>query len=298
MNYELGINFIVTYYNEHKYLDASIDSILNSINEFKKTYGSQLKCEIVISDDNSKEKQTTNVLERQKDKSKFITIIRRSENIGVSKNRNLAISECKNRYKYIFVLDSDDKIDENYIPELWNYILNDYDLIYSDDLILDNKGNPVGYNYRTNIYDIEFLKNPFTKANIPSCILLKREKFEEIGGYDETNKLTNGSEFYLPESIDLVLTLIAYYSTDLKWFKINKPHYIKTNFKNTKDRLTGKVLSFPNKSFSNIYLYKKHHKIWNEKILKKYNFKLQKPPLYDKYECLFEEPKTYKKIGF
>lgn len=99
------VSVIVPVYNTEKYLSACLDSILNQ------TYTNM---QIILVNDGSTDKSGSIIDEYKKKDSRILVV--HKENGGVSSARNEGIKHVKG--KYIFFVDSDDTIDEQYIELL------------------------------------------------------------------------------------------------------------------------------------------------------------------------------------
>lgn len=131
------VSIILPVYNGSKYLKRCINSIL------KQTYEN---IELIVIDDGSKD-NSLEIINSFKDKRlKVFT----QKNMGVAKTRNKGISLSKG--EYIFFVDNDDYLDENYIKTYMSYRENDvviggYKRRNEDKIILDK----------------HILNNPFSK---------------------------------------------------------------------------------------------------------------------------------------
>ena len=117
MNCETSI--IVPNYNNGKYLQACIESIL--IQDYK-------NYEIIVIDDNSQD-ESLKILENYKLNPK-LKVLKLNKNKGPSFCRNIGIRISKG--KYIAFLDSDDYWEPNKLSTQINYIKkNSYDFTYT-----------------------------------------------------------------------------------------------------------------------------------------------------------------------
>lgn len=140
MSGNVKISVIVPLYNEEKYVDKCIESILNqSFKDF----------EAIIIEDCS----TDNSLEKAKkwsEKDDRIRLIQHEKNMGLSLTRNQGMDESVG--EYIVFLDSDDWIEENHLYNLYRTITannadvvgtgyKEYDASYNlrKDYVLFNK---------------------------------------------------------------------------------------------------------------------------------------------------------------
>ena len=93
---KLKISVIMAAYNSAKYLDESIDSILNQT--FK-------DFEFIIINDASTD-DSLKILQRIQEKYKKIILVNNEKNIGPAASRNIGFRMAKG--KYIAILDADD----------------------------------------------------------------------------------------------------------------------------------------------------------------------------------------------
>lgn len=107
------ISVVVPCYNAAKYIQKTLDSILNqSINDI----------ELIVVDDGSKD-DTIKVVEGILEGSKIMYRVISKDNGGVSSARNVGLKNSQGRY--IYFLDSDDYIEDN-MMELMTKQLDDY----------------------------------------------------------------------------------------------------------------------------------------------------------------------------
>lgn len=159
------VSIIIPCYNYGKFLDKAVDSVLNqTFQDF----------EIIIINDGSTDDYTNKLLSNyQKPKTKVITI----QNSGVSKARNIGISEAQG--EYIFPLDADDYIEREYLEKA--------------SKILDEKSNvgivtanhrKVGAKHYTTIYTYNF-PDILVNNTIHNSSLFRKSDWEKIKGYKE-----------------------------------------------------------------------------------------------------------------
>ena len=95
-NNDPNISIIMSVYNSERYLKEAIESILNQ------TY---TDFEFIITDDSSTD-SSLRILEKYKNNDERITLIRNSENVGLTVNLNRMMDLA--RGKYIARMDADD----------------------------------------------------------------------------------------------------------------------------------------------------------------------------------------------
>lgn len=157
------VSVIIPVYNVEKYLSACLDSVINQ------TYKN---LEIILVDDGSTDNSLKICENYQKIDSRIKFV--HKKNGGVSSARNLGLKKCHG--KFIYFIDSDDRIDKNAISELVKKIGN-YSLAVCEYSKVDNnKLVHVKYNLDHDMTKKEFYSN-----------ILSDDKF---GGY-LWNKLYN-----------------------------------------------------------------------------------------------------------
>lgn len=165
-----GISIIITCYNCERYIEECINSIINL--NIKNPY------EIIIVDDNSSD-NSQKILEKY-DKNKSIKIFYNTDNFGVQKSRNLGIKFAK--YKYIMVIDGDDKLKkrtdkqkETYIDEAINALEKNENIAFVQG-IWEMFGEATGYTITTYPLTEELIVN---KHHVQTSII-HRKKDEAI----------------------------------------------------------------------------------------------------------------------
>ena len=239
------VSVIIANYNNHKYLEQCINSVL------AQTYDN---IEIVVVDDCSTD-DSLSLLRQYEEKYSNVKVFVNEQNLGVTKTRMNAISKATG--DYITVLDPDDYYVCN------DKILNEMNLIskfkteYNEDIIAFSKYNRVDINgvfqfsftdraeiQTGDISDLFFLR----KKYIPIFYLMSRQQYDSIGGYDE--------QIPIYEDHDLSLKLASkyeFYYTGCEGFAV---------------RYTQKGLSSAHISHHNkwlIYIYKSNFHLLKKK---------------------------------
>lgn len=181
------ISVVMPTYNREQMLEDSINSVLNQ------TYRD---FELIIVDDGSID-NTDKLVKNIKDKR--IKYIKNSTNVGAAEARNIGVKSAKG--DYIAFHDSDDLWKMNHLEVETEYLeKNDVDMvcayyIYQDkkgDLYqIPQKGNEKIINQNYFCYWLEF------PSCSPETMLIKKDKFMEVGGFNSDLKNFEDYEFSL-----------------------------------------------------------------------------------------------------
>lgn len=170
-DYNPLISIIIPVYNaKAEDLETCIESALNQ------TYNN---FEICISDDNSTNDETINVLKKYENNEK-IKIFYRKENGMISKNMNSAIKIASG--EFIGFLDNDDILDKNalyyVVKELNNN--NKIDLIYTDEDKMDENGRLCDPNFKPDWSPDTLLSMNY----ICHFTVIRKKILEKVGMFD------------------------------------------------------------------------------------------------------------------
>lgn len=111
--YKYKFSFVMPIYKVEKYLDEAVQSILNQ------TIGFERNCEIIFINDGSPDNSEEICLKYKKLYPNNIKYIKQ-ENMGVSSARNRGLEEVEG--KYVSFLDSDDKLSESTLEEVFRFM--------------------------------------------------------------------------------------------------------------------------------------------------------------------------------
>ncbi|MEA3329938.1 MAG: glycosyltransferase family 2 protein [Nanoarchaeota archaeon] len=186
------ISVIIPVYNEEKYLEVAVKSVLNQTDQ---------DFEIVIINDASTDK-TKLIAEELVKKDSRIRLINHSVNKFRAAALNTGIKNSKG--KYICFLDGDDLYIKDKLEKQSNFLDNnlDIDMIYSDFIIFDEKTERINKSIEFKISPRETLKKAskiklgltpphklidiFNEGKIiPSCSPMIRKKVFEKVRFDE-----------------------------------------------------------------------------------------------------------------
>jgi len=171
------VSVIIPNYNNSKYLNECLDSVLNQ------TYGN---FEIVIVDDCSTD-NSLEILQEYSSKHDRIKLIQNKKNQMVSKTRHIGIENSKG--EYLTTLDSDDLyVDKNKIEEEMDLILSKGNNIIAYSGIV--RINKTGEKTKTvmnnrNAKEGNIFKEIITRnCAIPRDFTFSKKLYYEVGGYD------------------------------------------------------------------------------------------------------------------
>lgn len=192
------LSIIIPTYNRPEKLQKSIHSIKSSSPE---------KVEVIVCDDNSSpesQKQSNLIINEAKNELPFnIVFLQNYKGKGVSGARNSAIE--KSSGEWILFLDDDDELTENYIDIILDEIqFKKVDFIWSDLFFRYSKDSLAKRRFiipdQTN--NLERLYREVISLGISYGVCLKKSKFLECGGFNES--------FQVGEDTELILNLMKH----------------------------------------------------------------------------------------
>tara|TARA_B100000427_G_C15308669_1_gene507289 strand:- start:100 stop:756 length:657 start_codon:yes stop_codon:yes gene_type:complete len=187
-------------YNDELTIEKSIESIINQ------TYK---ELELLIIDDASSD-ESLKVINKYKNKYKFIKVFKNENNKGLTYSLNKLIKDSEG--EYIARQDSDDESMPNRIMEQITTVeKNNLDFCSSRALVKNSNKKIPGVSYYLPIRKVMKVKNPF----IHGTLFIKRKVLDEVGLYDE--------KFYYAQDYKLMRDLL---NRKYKYKIINKPLYL------------------------------------------------------------------------
>jgi len=176
INHRPTVSVYTCAYNAEKTIGKAIQSVIAQ---------KYTDWEYIIVDDGSDDDTSKIILEQPKRCSNFIKVMRNSENIGLAKSSNQAISYTKG--KYILRLDADDELMPDALEIMVEEIEEDNDvgIVYSDCWEVDLMNEP---SYYYHFHD--------DKHENIGCALVKRAIWEEIK-FNGDLEYADGLDFYL-----------------------------------------------------------------------------------------------------
>lgn len=169
------ISVIIPFYNDKKYIEQSINCVLNQTFPYY---------EIIIVDDGSKDEESLKKLEEIERIDKRIKVFHK-ENEGLAATRDFGANKSANSAKYLFFLDSDDLIEDTYLEcAYWTLETNnEASWAYTDSLGFE--GNEYLWN---KWFDSEKMKK---QNDLVATSLIRKEVFFKVKGYELREKSVN-----------------------------------------------------------------------------------------------------------
>lgn len=169
----IDISIIIPCYDHGIYIREAIESV--------KAYKAD-NYEIIIVNDGSTDSYTLKVFSELENEGNFI-LHQENKGLGAARNNGIKISKGK----YILLLDSDNKIK----PE---YIIKGISLLDQNKNLAVIYGKPLYFGTHKRSWPVQdFSLEKLTIFNfIDACSVLKKEAWEQVGGFDE--HMVNGYE--------------------------------------------------------------------------------------------------------
>ena len=182
---------VITTFNDAEYLKRSIPSVINQTSKPK---------EIIIIDDGSSDNQAKEIVDSFHNHTDISIILKKKKNGGPSSARNVGIKLAKG--EFILFLDADDELLKNSLKwreELLESLDQNYASIYCSKIkLIDNKRK-----IKEKIFETDGKLNVRLigrNNGIPGQIthhLFRRDKVNEVNGYNESLKFNEDFEFLL-----------------------------------------------------------------------------------------------------
>jgi glycosyltransferase involved in cell wall biosynthesis len=171
------VSVCIPAYNAELFIQETLESVLEQ---------DYPNLEVIVSDDNSKDRTASIVREFGKDK---INLISQSKNLGMSGNWNAVIRASSG--KYFVKLDADDLIDPSYISNQVEVLEENPELVFAHCAcrLIDVNGKLMGY--ERSIHG-SFIRDGLSEwpryvlgAKAVNIVIIRRDAFDLTGGYDE-----------------------------------------------------------------------------------------------------------------
>ncbi len=221
------LSLLVTVYNREKYVAATIDSVLASrFTDF----------ELIIVDDRSSD-TSPDIIESYLAKDSRIRFIRNEKNLGDYGNRMKAASMAVG--KYIKYLDSDDLL----YPHTLDVMADAMEQFPDSVLGLSHNVSEDDKPYPWQLLPIEAFQKQFLGRGCfgcgPSGAIIRRDKFQESGGFDKSWGVLSDTELWLRLSARNPIVLLP---PGLIWWRRHEDQeFSKGNAKETYLRLGFKL---------------------------------------------------------
>ncbi len=203
------VSVIIPTYNYGKYIEKAIDSV------FAQTYRD---FEIIVVDDGSTDNTREIIETRYKDKVRYFY----QKNKGAPAARNKGIKES--RGEYLAFLDADDWFAPENLKYKVKVLDNNTDIgwIYSDWYYIDEKGEIIDkasnrYSFHDRKLEGDISSELFSGGNYitTDSVLLRKQCFEKVGGFDEILPAFQDYELWLRVSlcfeVNFINEVLVYY---------------------------------------------------------------------------------------
>jgi glycosyltransferase involved in cell wall biosynthesis len=190
------VSVIIPTYNSENFIRYTLDSIINQ----------KLKpSEIIVVDDCSSDDTYNIILKYAELYKNLIKVYRNASNMGISYSRNFG-TRCSSK-NYIIFMDHDDIAETDLIFKEYNQLINlkeksvgKFILVYSSYIQIDEKGQIISDIIKgkqvepDEVLGYEFVRNFIITV---SGVLLKKDLFLSIGGFDEKLKYSQDWDLWL-----------------------------------------------------------------------------------------------------
>ena len=164
------VSVVIPCFNHGAYLSDAINSIL------QQTYKNY---EIIVVNDGSTESATINVLNNLTSPN---TTVLNKENGHLASARNFGIKNSK--ADFILLLDADDKFESTFLEKSVNILLNNHKVGFVSCYYKYFDGSDLLLNYS----ESGGIEKYLVKNNNVACALIRKEIWEQVGGYNENYK--------------------------------------------------------------------------------------------------------------
>ncbi len=174
MNLNLLVSIIIPCYNAEKYIEKTIQSVLNQ------TY---TNWELIVVNDGSSDNSKQIIEDLASNENRLL--VYNKKNTGVSDSRNYGLE--KSQGEFIAFLDADDIWHNEYLEKQIDILLStNSTLSYTATKLIDEFGNELNKQIRgeNNPQLNDFLVQKFNYNTNPSGIVYKRSCFEKVSGFD------------------------------------------------------------------------------------------------------------------
>ena len=169
------ISVVIPFYNDKKYIEQSLNSVLNQTFPYY---------EILIIDDGSKDEESLKKLDEVAKQDNRIKVFHK-ENEGLAATRDYGASKSVESAKYLMFLDSDDLLEPTFMEcAYWTLETNkDAAWAYSDS---------IGFDADSYTWNKWFDSEKMKKENeLVSAAMVRKSDFNAVGGYGLREKAVN-----------------------------------------------------------------------------------------------------------
>lgn len=176
---ELLVSIIMPFFRQDEFLLEAVESItLQTFNRW----------ELIVVDDGSDRRSAGDILQSIAAKTDRIRVLRHDKNLGVSAAKNSGVAASKGAL--LLPVDSDDILEPDYLEKTIKTLsCSNSDGVYTDFLMFGAE-NSIKC---TDTYPLRILSGWFP----PNPVLMKREVFDEVGGYDLNFDLGEDACFWI-----------------------------------------------------------------------------------------------------
>lgn len=175
------ISIVLPVYNGEKYLEESIQSVINQ------TYRNW---ELIIVDDCSTDK-TSDISKRYVELDSRIKYYKNEENLRLPRNLNRGFSLTKGNY--LTWTSDDNKYKPNALEKMYNALRNkEEQFIFASCVIIDENGNEFEYIMQ----NVSSKKRIVGLNPVGACFMYTRKVYEEIGDYDPDFTLVEDFDYW------------------------------------------------------------------------------------------------------
>lgn len=187
MKRDIQISVIIPNYNYERFISECIHSVINS--DFNKN-----NMEIIVVDDSSTDQSVEIISSFVSSENGLVKLIQNTQNMGLAKTRNIGINAAEG--KYLFFLDSDNYIGKSCLSKHHNFLSqnSDYVACYAPIQKFNDSNKELTYVFSNEQYDFEKLKHG---NYIDAMSMIKKDVFEELGGYDEEMPISGWEDYEL-----------------------------------------------------------------------------------------------------
>lgn len=202
------ISIVIPLYNKEKSVSSTIDSALSqTFSEF----------EIIVVNDGSTDNSINIIQGIKDDRVKLINI----ENGGVSRARNIGVDNAK--FELIALLDADDLWDENYLEEMYKFILDFPEaslwgsvqrILAGNDIKILDYSIPSNFRGYVDNYFKVGIENTLFHT---SSVIFRKSDFLAVGKFDENIGLSEDMDLWFRFAIH---TRVAFYNKPMAYYRV------------------------------------------------------------------------------